>query len=43
MVLILGPSGYEKIIGNLPAWLLKLQARNILGSKSSSTKAICNN
>jgi len=42
LILILGPSGYEKIVGQLPAWLLRLQARNILGSKSNSSKAITN-
>jgi len=34
-MLILGPSGYEKVIGRLPAWLIRLQSRYLLSPKSS--------
>jgi len=41
LLLIMGPSGYEKVFGKLPIWVVKLQARYILNSGSKSTKAIC--
>jgi len=42
-LLILGPSGFEKLIGRLPPWVLKLQTRYIMNGKSNTTKAICDN
>jgi len=40
MILILGPNGYSKLISQFPSWLLKLQSRYIMNSKSGSSNTI---
>ncbi|KAG4105971.1 hypothetical protein H8356DRAFT_540543 [Neocallimastix lanati (nom. inval.)] len=40
MIIILGPNGFNKLISQFPAWLLKLQSRYIANSKPGSSGAL---